>query len=261
VKLIVSDLDGTFLDDSGRIPEVNLRAVAAAARAGVPFVVATGRPVRWLDVLAPLGPEQPLVIASNGALVWDRLAGEPVVRSEFALEAAREVVARLRGIDGLSIGVETVAGFSCEPGCPALPVPGATVAAVDELLGGGPLKLLGYHPGLGTDELAELATAAVGAAATVTHSGTGRYGLVEISAPGVTKASALRLLCERLGVAAADVVAFGDQPNDLAMLAWSGRPHVVANAHPSLLGRGFALVGPSTEGGVGRRILDLLGDS
>jgi hydroxymethylpyrimidine pyrophosphatase-like HAD family hydrolase len=261
VKLIVSDLDGTFLDDAGRIPELNLRAVAAAARAGVPFVVATGRPLRWLDVLAPLGPEQPLVIASNGALVWDRVAGEPVVRSEFDLESAREVVARLRGIDGLSIGVETMAGFGCEPGCPALPVRGARVAAVDDLLPGGALKLLGYHPGLGTDELAELAAAAVGAAATVTHSGTGCYGLVELSAPGVTKASALRLLCERLGVAAADVVAVGDQPNDLAMLAWSGHPHVVSGAHPSLLGRGFAVVGSSTDGGVGRRILDLLGEA
>ena len=42
--------------------------------------------------------------------------------------------------------------------------------------------------------------------------------LLEISAAGVTKASTLALLCDRLGVDAADVVAFGDMPNDLPML-------------------------------------------
>ena len=60
-------------------------------------------------------------------------------------------------------------------------------------------------------------------------------GLVEISAAGVTKAAALARVCERLGVDAADVVAFGDMPNDIAMLTWVGTSYAVANAHPSVL--------------------------
>ena len=58
--------------------------------------------------------------------------------------------------------------------------------------------------------------------------------LVEISGPGVTKASTLALLCEELGVAPDEVVAFGDMPNDLAMLQWAGTSYAMANAHPSV---------------------------
>ena len=51
----------------------------------------------------------------------------------------------------------------------------------------------------------------------------------------MTKAAALARVCDRLGVAAADVVAFGDMPNDLPMLAWAGTSYAMANAHPSVL--------------------------
>ena len=58
---------------------------------------------------------------------------------------------------------------------------------------------------------------------------------MEISGPGVTKASTLALLCEELGVAPEEVVAFGDMPNDLAMLRWAGTSYAMANAHPSVV--------------------------
>ena len=46
---------------------------------------------------------------------------------------------------------------------------------------------------------------------------------MEISAAGVTKAAGLAWYCDQLGVAAADVLAFGDMPNDVPMLTWAGR--------------------------------------
>ncbi|MDQ1715431.1 MAG: hypothetical protein QOC60_1376, partial [Frankiaceae bacterium] len=42
-------------------------------------------------------------------------------------------------------------------------------------------------------------------------------------------------VCASFGVEAADVVAFGDVPNDLAMLRWAGHGVAVANAHPDVL--------------------------
>jgi len=59
--------------------------------------------------------------------------------------------------------------------------------------------------------------------------------LLEISAAGVTKASTLALLCDRLGVAPDDVIAFGDMPNDLPMLQWAGHSWAMANAHPTVV--------------------------
>ncbi len=55
---------------------------------------------------------------------------------------------------------------------------------------------------------------------------------VEVTAPGVDKGAALARLADRLGLGAEHVVAFGDQHNDLAMLAWAGRGYAMANAHP-----------------------------
>jgi len=42
-------------------------------------------------------------------------------------------------------------------------------------------------------------------------------------------------VADRLGVAAVDVVAFGDMPNDLEMLRWAGHGVAMGNAHPALL--------------------------
>ena len=56
-----------------------------------------------------------------------------------------------------------------------------------------------------------------------------------MGALGVSKATTLARFAGELGVAAADVVAFGDMPNDLPMLAWAGTSYAVANAHPLVL--------------------------
>ena len=77
-----------------------------------------------------------------------------------------------------------------------------------------------------------------------------------VSGPGVSKASMLARCCARLGIDAADVAAFGDMPNDVAMLSWAGLPHVVANAHPVLLEGPYRVVPTNAESGVGRTILE-----
>jgi hypothetical protein len=87
----------------------------------------------------------------------------------------------------------------------------------------------------------------VGNAAVVTHSG-GPF--VEISATGVDKAMALGELCATLGVSAAEVVAFGDMPNDVPMLRWAGLGVAVANAHPDALAAADDLTASNAEDGV-----------
>ncbi len=263
-RLIATDLDGTFLDPEHRVSPTNLAAARRAAELGVPFVIATGRPLRWLDVLDDLAEAHSKVIVSNGGAVFD-LATRTIVRS-FPLDArvALEVAAALRDrIPGITFGFETPTGFACEAACPSVERASAGAVADDlaEVAGrvGPVIKLLGYSRELDSDRLAELAVAVVAERLTLTHSFVGsHYGLLEISAPGVTKASTLAGLCAELGVAAADVVAFGDMPNDRAMLAWAGRGYVVANGHRSLLDAGFGVVPGNDADGVGRTVLDLL---
>ena len=60
------------------------------------------------------------------------------------------------------------------------------------------------------------------------------HGMLEIHAAGVSKMATLSALCAGWGVAAEEVAAFGDMPNDLAVLRWAGRAIAVANAHPAV---------------------------
>ena len=82
----------------------------------------------------------------------------------------------------------------------------------------------------------------------ITHSSLD--GLVEISAAGITKASGLAILAEKHGVAAADVVAFGDMPNDLPMLAWAGCSVAMGNAHDDVLAVADEVTSTNDEDGV-----------
>jgi hypothetical protein len=69
--------------------------------------------------------------------------------------------------------------------------------------------------------------------ASVTQAG---LDYVEICPPGVDKASGLAVVADAVGVDPADVLVFGDMPNDLPMFGWAGWSRVaVANAHPALL--------------------------
>ena len=63
----------------------------------------------------------------------------------------------------------------------------------------------------------------------------------------MTKASTLALLCDRLGVAPDDVIAFGDMPNDLPMLEWAGHSWAMANAHPTVARGGRPAWRPSND--------------
>jgi len=108
-------------------------------------------------------------------------------------------------------------------------------------------KLVVQHPELSQVELYELAVRLCGDDASVTYSG---KQLVEISGAGVTKAFALAGLCADLGVDQADVLAFGDMPNDVPMLAWAGRGVAVANAHPEALAAADEVTASNDEDGV-----------
>ena len=262
-RLIATDLDGTFLRPDGTVSAANLAAVRIATERGIVFVVATGRPFRWLDVLEGLVGTHSKVIVSNGAAVFDLAAGTVVQSFPLNGDVVRTVAEDLRAaVPGMTFALEAAAGFGYEPGCPTRQqeLDDAACAELPELLVAiGPvIKLLGFHESIDSDRLTALSRGAVGNRLTLTHASVSSpYGMIELTAPGVTKASTLELLCTELGIGSDEVVAFGDMPNDLEMLAWAGRGFAVANGHPSLLGR-FAVVPSNADDGVGSTILGLL---
>jgi Cof subfamily protein (haloacid dehalogenase superfamily) len=264
-RLIVTDLDGTFLSTDGSVSEQNAEAVATAHSTGIPVLFATGRPVRWLDVIRDLPGAHPTVIASNGAALYDLGAGELVDRICIDPETALAAVRRIRTVvPDANFAFESGTRFGYEPAYRTWPAddgtnpalyrgPAEEIAVAEQFV-----KMLVQSSSMMPDDLLDTVRAEVGDTLTATHSQTRDFGLVEISAAGVTKASMLQRYCERLGIEASQVAAFGDMPNDVAMLSWAGMPYVVANAHPVVLALDFPVVPGNDESGVGRTILGWL---
>ena len=266
IDLIATDLDGTFLDSKGRVSELNRRAVLLAAQQGVTTVIATGRPPRWLDgVLDTLRPARPTVIASNGALVVDLDTRRIEQIRPVPADAALEYASRLqRVVPDAHFAVEYSDGWGREPAFTPRQDRG-TVDAVDTLadllVTGQPVKLLASSASLSTQQLAEAGEPLAAGLLTCTYSYVSPQGLLELSAPGISKGSALAGVLAELGLSAAGVAAFGDMPNDLDMLQMAGQPYVMANAHPALLAAGFPVAGDHNDSGVGAVVLRLLAES
>jgi Cof subfamily protein (haloacid dehalogenase superfamily) len=251
VRLVASDLDGTLLRPDETVSERTRRAVAAARDAGITMVLVSGRPPRSIGPLAERVGVGGIAICANGAVLWDLDSGRMVDSSPLAAEVAARLVHALRqAIPGALFAVELESGFGREPGWSdgIQPVrPDALEADALELITGPVTKLLVRQPDLDFAEVAERARRAVGDDAVVTWAG---LRVVEISAAGVTKAFALERLCRRLGIDAGEVVAVGDMPNDLAMLAWAGTGVAVANAAPEVLEAADEVTAANTDDGV-----------
>jgi HAD superfamily hydrolase (TIGR01484 family) len=236
-RLVATDLDGTLLRDDGTIDARTDAALRAMRARGVEVVVCTARPVRWMRDLAGDGAICSIAVCANGAVLWD-LRGEALVRAfPVSSDIAREVVRRLRAIVGAGAwAVESVDSFAHEPGYRTRwPIPDDTVVDdIDALLDPPPVKLL-LRPDheAGAARFAARAREAVADLVEVTYSDSSA-SLLEMSAAGVSKGSGLAALCAERGIDAAQVIAFGDMPNDLSMLAWAGRSYAMGNAHPEV---------------------------
>jgi Cof subfamily protein (haloacid dehalogenase superfamily) len=233
--LVATDLDGTLLHSDGTVTERTRRVLAALEERGVTVVFVTGRPVRWMTSLWHHVGDHGLAVCSNGGIVYD-VPGRRVAQARtIPREVGLEVAALLRAaVPGTTFAVERTTGFGHEPEfhSRADRVPGfePQVAPLPELFDSSVVKMLARHEEHPPEDYWARVEAAVGHAVTTTWSSVG--ALVEMSAAGVTKASTLELLCAELGVGREEVVAFGDMPNDVAMLQWAGTAYAMTNGHP-----------------------------
>ncbi|WP_235833960.1 HAD family hydrolase [Actinomadura logoneensis] len=267
-RLIATDLDGTIVRSDGTVSARTVEALGRVERAGATVVMVTGRPPRWMHEIAEAVGHRGVAICANGAVRYD-LHTEAVLKARLIEpDVIAKVVERLRATEPeLRFAVEYPDGFVFEArynlGRWDADAIGGRPVEGEELIARPGTKLLAFHPDSEPDGLARRAQRSVGDLVTVTHS-SGR-GLLEMSAYGVTKATALAELADDLGlhsgeVVASDdlglhsgeVVAFGDMPNDLPMLTWAGRSFGVANAHPDVLAAVTDTTGSNDEDGVAR---------
>jgi len=262
MRLVACDLDGTVVRPDLTISERTLRALAACQDAGVGVLFVTGRPPRWMAPVAEATGHRGVVICGNGAVVYD-LGAEAVVQVRAlaptdvlaTVEALRDV------LDDASFAFETIAGFRREP--QFMPRHEAArlapVVTVDEVVAEAAqvIKVLCRSESRLADAMLSLARTALRGVAEPVHSNAAG-NMLEISALGVSKASTLALLAEQRGLGPADVVAFGDMPNDVPMLRWAGVGYAMADGHPEAIAAADAVAPRCAEDGVAQVLEQLL---
>jgi len=259
MRLLASDLDGTLVGASGRLSPRTRAVLDACDAAGVPVVFVTGRPPRWLDGVAD--GRAGVAICANGALIVDLHSRQLLEVTTMEPAVVREVASRLRStLPDATFALETVSGFAMEHAyVRRFDVGAARLGTLDELLAEDPgvVKVLVRTPGSRSDDLLARARPLLSALAAPTHSNAAD-GMLEISALGVSKATALARLAAHLGIEAADVAAFGDMPNDVEMLRWAGLSYAMAGGHPEAVAAARGLAPPCEEDGVARVVEVLL---
>ncbi|MEU6365053.1 HAD family hydrolase [Streptomyces sp. NPDC046931] len=236
-QLIATDLDGTLLRPDETVSARTRAALAAATAAGAAHIVVTGRAVPWTrPILDDLG-YRGLAVCGQGAQVYHagerRLLTSVTLDRQIAGLALAKIEAEVGPLllaasrDGLDGEVLVGPGYRVHDG----PLPYRPVSDPADLWSAPLNKVYIQHPRLSDDELAEAAQQAAGGLVGVTMAG---QGIVEILPLGLTKATGLSLAARRLGLKAADTIAFGDMPNDIPMFAWAGCCVAMANAHADL---------------------------
>jgi hypothetical protein len=263
MRLVATDLDGTLLRRDETISARTAAMLKRITAEGGHVVLVTGRPVRWLTgVYAQLPSPLPAVCA-NGAVVYDPGSDTAVHTAPLLPHTLAEVCRRLRAeVPEVAFAVEVEDGRTMrhereyplrwDTDDPAVRV----LESTDELLAEPAVKLLARAGERDPDAFTAVVAACIAGLAEATHSS--YSGLVEISAVGVTKAAGLAWLCERLGIDAAEVLAFGDMPNDIPMLTWAGRSVAVANAHATVLAIADDVAASNDEDGVAAYVEALL---
>ena len=236
MRLIASDIDGTILGHDGKISSRTVEAFAAAAEAGIDIVFVTGRPPRWLDPIREQLGHAGTVICSNGAVTYD-LGAEQVVDSHVLSWATVDKVRTI--VTGLApkshFALESLTGFHVEDG-----FSGTRAAAgaefspgilTPDMADGGIVKMLAVLHSGNADDFLNLVRPSLKPVLAVTHSAPD-LALLEMGPLGVNKAVTLARYAAARGFDAADVVAFGDMPNDIEMLGWAGAGYAMAGGHP-----------------------------
>lgn len=236
-RIVATDLDGTLLTSGGAVSPRTRKALRSARAAGAEIVFVTARPPRAVRVIAEQTGVTGTAICSNGAIVYDLATDEITGSLPLDPASARKIAQALAGaLPGVGLAIETGRSVLAEAAYTlriaedmAYYREVRSVFDEDQPIA----KLLAMSEAHTADEMLAAVLAALTGLGEVTHSGV--RGLLEISAPGVTKAGTLERLCLARGVDRGEVVAFGDMPNDLAVLAYAGAGYAMANAHETVL--------------------------
>ncbi len=231
-KLVALDIDGTLFANvpaTGVVEEVISRpvydAVHRAVDAGAHVVLCTGRSTFgitdvWEQLDLPRAGAQALTVASNGSVIFSYPPVE-VLRA-VTFDASEIVRMLVEHVPNAMVAVEEIGvGYRINRHFPDGEITGEMkLESVEELVAEPVTRVIIRDPHSSEEEFVQLAE---NLGLHGTNYFIGWTAWLDLAPEGVSKASALAEVAERLGIDRQDVLAIGDGRNDLEMLEWAGR--------------------------------------
>ncbi len=250
IKVAAIDLDDTLLCNDGTITLRTLQALRTWRAEGNHIIIATGRPRRTVGTVLPVELHDAPLVSYNGAEI--HIKGEKIYANLIPAVATLEIVTRLlEAVPDAEIGLEidNVLYLNRPSTRPRL----YQVANLLEMATQPAAKVLVFGDELSGVE-AIMTSLPPGAQALYS----GRYRFLQILAQNVDKAEALRFLLPQWGLTPAQMVAFGDDTNDVEMVRISGLGVAMANAVPEVLAVADRVTTTNEEDGVALVLEELL---
>lgn len=245
IRLIATDVDGTLIrSDHRSISPRTRQAFEAARAAGVEVLAISGRQPHSIAAIIAGSPLEGPVIGSNGAVSVDLATRRVIFQELIDVDAQRQMALGLiEAFPGVKVLSVRDAGNSyvAQHGYGGKQDPASAnrvwsfthrFAHLDEVLAEPSLKLVLRHDSIDPEVMLGVARR-LGVPGC--HPTTSGAPFLEVGPAGVSKATALARFCAVRGIQAGEVVAFGDNNNDVEMLAWAGRGVAMGNAVPAAM--------------------------
>ena len=267
IRLIGIDVDGTLLDPRGQIPQANIDAIHDAVSAGIQIALVTGRSYPFARPIADPLPDSITLIVSNGA-VERGMDGSRVARRLLDRHTARAVLDATRPFrESAALVFDRDADRQVmfetmdweHPGRKAYWARNQSLIAqsvpLEDALVEDPIQVM-FNGGVDTMRALyrALNLEADGFAVSLTEYTHRDFSLIDVTAPGATKGRALAWRAAQLGIARDEVMAVGDNFNDLEMLEFAGLAVVMANSVEELKQRGWPITGDNENAGLAEAI-------
>jgi Cof subfamily protein (haloacid dehalogenase superfamily) len=272
IRLLSLDIDGTVLDSDGRVPAANRAAIGRAIEAGVEVALATGRRFDFARPIFEALPGPLTLILSNGALVKDA-QGETRMRHLLPRDTARHVLGRTLDhrpsaalvFDRPRAGQIVYERIEWEhprhaPFFASNRQFLAEQQPLEDALSEDPIQVMftGRCVDMRVlfDDLRGVPAPphSPGFSVALTEYFHRDFSLVDVVREGCSKGSTLGAWADAQGYTPAEVMAVGDNLNDLQMLEYAGCPVVMGNGLAELKARGWPITATNDEAGVARAI-------
>jgi 5-amino-6-(5-phospho-D-ribitylamino)uracil phosphatase len=269
-KMVAIDIDGTLLDSEGELPLENARAIARTLERGITVVLVTGRRHGTARRIADLLQLRSPLITHNGALIKSPLDDKRIASWFLSPAIASEIlVATASFLPYVVLHKDTHPGGQmvihplCKDNTPLqgylekLPHEVCQEESLQDALDGDLIQIMfsGTLPAMLEIEkhLSESAFL-TNVKMTKTYYPEKNLGIVDILDRRCSKRRALEFLTEAFGYRPKEMLAIGDNHNDLEMLEYAGIGVVVGNCVAELKGRGFEETSSNNNGGVAQAL-------